>query len=379
MEFADTNTLCKHMLEKDATYSKLRSERILQRHPTLVESYRTILFEWLSEVSQECKFHRETYHLALDLIDRYLAAHSGVKKNQLQLIGTTCLFLAAKYEEIRPPTANEFAETTAGACTADEIIDNEVVILSAINWDITPLTPNSWLNFYMHRMIDSEKDSFIEPTNNPILKYKHKRIASVLDLALLHTGTLRFSNSRLTAAAIYHYTSDQVVRDCSGYRYQDLADCIQWLVPFVETINEHVEELTYIVSCKAEGANTTQMHTHIASAEMLEIVNLKLNAIRSSLFKRKAYLIEQEEEDEEEQEEADSGIGHQNQVIVLTDVANGPREAGGTHSPLKPSPTVLLTPPSSTSKARRKRLHRDETIAGAAVSRAASGYFRHVR
>lgn len=362
------------MLEKDATYSKLRSERILQRHPTLVDSFRTILFEWLSEVSQECKFHRETYHLALDLIDRYLAAQSNVKKNQLQLIGTTCLFLAAKYEEIRPPTANEFAETTAGACTADEIIDNEVTILSAINWDITPMTPNSWLNFYMHRLISTQNDSFISPANNAILNYKHKRIASVIDLALLHIGSLRYSSSTLTAAAIYHYTSEQAVRKCSGYQFSDLAECIHWLVPFVETINEQVEDLTYITSCKEEGMNSTQMHTHIASASMLDIVIHKLNAIRSSLYKRKAYLLEEEEGQEEE--EADSGIDHHNQAVVLSDVGARSRAMANAASPMKPSTTVLLTPPSSTSKARRKR-HRDESAP--AMSRATSGYFTHVR
>lgn len=373
------------MLEKDATYTKMKGEKMLDRHPSLVDSYRTILFDWLSEVSHECKFHRETYHLALDYIDRYLYNQSNVGKYQLQLIGVTCLFLAAKYEEIRPPTVNEFADLTDGACKPNDIIDNEAAVLSAINWDITPMTPNNWLNIYMQILVnldDNEEDvqavtstsksttttaasksgfspvfdensgtndsrltstsvnstttktttrndSFILPTNNGILRYNHKRIASVVDLALLHIQSLRFSNSILTASALFHFTSEQTVRQCTGYKYQDLSDCIHWLEPFVEAIRE-IEDPVFIASCK-DDTHATQMHTHIATAGLLDIVNAKIESKRQSL-KRKACTLDED--------------GHSDESEV---------ESLFTTSPLKPTTTVLLTPPSSTRKSRRIR------------------------
>lgn len=383
------------MLEKDINYSKLRSEKILERHPSLVDSYRSILFDWLSEVSHECKFHRETYHLALDFIDRYLAAQSNVSKLQLQLIGTTCLFLAAKYEEIRPPTVHEFAELTDGACSPEEIIDNEVVILSAINWEITPMTPNSWLNIYMQILVNldysdddscetissgdqhhhrlpqvktpskrgtptkrsqqqkppspllitdenslsqtefklaaTKNDSFILPAQNGILRYNHMRIASVVDLALLHIESLRFTNSVLTASALFHFTSDQTVRQCTGYKYQDLAECIYWLEPFVEAIKD-IKEPIFLAECRSSESNSIQMHTHIANASLLEIVKSKIELRKLKLsLKRKACALEE-------------------------DVLHTDSEADSllTASPLKPT-TVLLTPPSSTRKSRRLR------------------------
>lgn len=335
---------------------------MLDRHPSLVDSYRTILFDWLSEVSHECKFHRETYHLALDFIDRYLSAQSNVGKLQLQLIGTTCLFLAAKFEEIRPPTVVEFADLTDGACQAEDIIDNEVVILGAINWDITPMTPNNWLNIYMQILLNLDKDnddekqqiedssvkkpivdensqsqdcsskstptrndSFILPANNGIFKSNHKRIASVIDLALLHIESLRFSNSILTASALYYFTDEITVRQCTGYKTEELADCVHWLKPFVETIKE-IREPVFVASCKGE-IHSTQMHTHIATARLLDKVRAKMDTDtpRKSLKRKALSLLEDE----------------------ITDYESDSSKL----SPTKP--TTLLTPPRSARKLRR--------------------------
>lgn len=337
------------MLEKDSSYSKLRTEKMLERHPSLVDNFRSILFDWLSEVSHECKFHRETYHLALDFIDRYLSAQSNVGKLQLQLIGTTCLFLAAKFEEIRPPTVNEFADLTDGACKPEDIIDNEVVILSAINWDITPMTPNNWLNTYMQILLNldqnedtdesnensckqeatpSKNDSFILPANNGIFKSNHKRIASVIDLALLHIESLRFTNSILTASALFYFTDELTVRQCTGYTYQELVDCIKWLRPFVETIRE-IQEPVFVASCNGE-VHSTQMHTHIATMKLLEKVVAKMEAETSrTSVKRKAFCL------------LDDDLTDSENEVTTTTVL----------SPVKP--TTLLTPPRSARKSRR--------------------------
>ena len=42
--------------------------------------------------------HRETFYLAVDFFDRYMSLTNDIHKNQLQLIGITALFIAAKAE-----------------------------------------------------------------------------------------------------------------------------------------------------------------------------------------------------------------------------------------------------------------------------------------
>lgn len=47
-------------------------------------------------------------------------------------IGITCLFMAAKIEEIYPPKLNEFAYVTDGACTDADLLDMEKILLMVI-------------------------------------------------------------------------------------------------------------------------------------------------------------------------------------------------------------------------------------------------------
>lgn len=41
---------------------------------------------------------RETFYLAINFLDRFLATKQNVQKMELQLIGVTCLYIAAKIE-----------------------------------------------------------------------------------------------------------------------------------------------------------------------------------------------------------------------------------------------------------------------------------------
>ncbi len=62
------------------------------------------------------------------MYDRFMDTQINVQKEQLQLVGVTCLFMASKIEEIYPPKLADFAYVTDGACLADEIISTELVI-----------------------------------------------------------------------------------------------------------------------------------------------------------------------------------------------------------------------------------------------------------
>ena len=312
------------MLEKDATYAHLKRSDMLARHPNLVPSFRAILLDWLSEVSHECKFHRETYHLAVDFTDRYLTAQTGVDKLGLQLIGVTCLFIASKYEEIHPPSVAEFADLTDGACSIEDIIDMEIIVLNALNWDITPMTPNNWLNTYTQILINLDKDneatssvpspkisssldeeiqhkndSFLVPTNNGIFKSSHKRIACVIDLAILHLESLNFSNSVLSAAALSFFVDKITLLQCTGYGFKQVAHCAEWLKPFVETVREITEPV--FVSSSNIGENSTQMHTHIANTSMLDFVMKKISHIAAARSHREQLALREKERAQQQQ------------------------------------------------------------------------------
>ena len=63
----------------------------------ITSSMRTILVDWLIEVQENFELFHETLYLAVQLTDRYLS-RKNVKREYLQLVGATCMLIAAKFE-----------------------------------------------------------------------------------------------------------------------------------------------------------------------------------------------------------------------------------------------------------------------------------------
>jgi len=59
---------------------------------------RAILIDWMMEVCEEFECKRETFHYAVNYVDRYLSLSPGVKKYELQLVGLTSMYIASKME-----------------------------------------------------------------------------------------------------------------------------------------------------------------------------------------------------------------------------------------------------------------------------------------
>ncbi|XP_076051182.1 cyclin E isoform X2 [Oratosquilla oratoria] len=249
LRWAEPSEVWDLMCRKDRMYP--RNPDYLTRHPALQARMRAILLDWLTEVCEVYKLHRETYYLSVDFIDRYLAACENVPKQQLQLIGITCLFIAAKIEEIYPPKLSDFAFVTDSACTEHEILEKELVILKCLNWDLSPITSNSWLNTYlqlMQTMKEEEKEEGGEDVRKDghddggqgfvLPKYSGStfvQIARLLDLCTLDISSLHFTSSQVAAAALCYLTNPRVACRVSGYSWEALQECCDWMAAFAVT------------------------------------------------------------------------------------------------------------------------------------------------
>jgi hypothetical protein len=100
LTWADREAVWTSMVRKDEKASLSRDGNMFDNHPSLQPRMRAILLDWLIEVCEVYKLHRETYYLTLDYIDRYLSGKNCISKNQLQLIGITCLFIASKVSSL---------------------------------------------------------------------------------------------------------------------------------------------------------------------------------------------------------------------------------------------------------------------------------------
>lgn len=227
-------------------------------HPALQPRMRAILLDWLVEVCEVYRLHRETYHLAMDFVDRYLATQSDLPKQQLQLIGihftnpslhshsSSCskgiasLFIAAKIEEIYPPKLSEFAYVTDGACSEAEIMMKELIIMKSLNWELSPATANCWLGIYMQlaKMNEEAESNGQKMELKMFSSHTFVQASRLLDLCTMDMLSLRYSYSTIAAAAVYHTVGEKVALQCSGFTWEEISSCIYWMTPFALALRE---------------------------------------------------------------------------------------------------------------------------------------------
>ena len=105
---------------------------------------RGILTDWIVTVHKTCRMLPETLFITVNLIDRFLSARAVIV-SKLQLVGITCLLIAAKYEEICAPSIKNLVYLCQDSCTEKDIQDAEKYILKTINWDLSYPTPITFL------------------------------------------------------------------------------------------------------------------------------------------------------------------------------------------------------------------------------------------
>lgn len=283
LTWANAQDVWKCMCKKDKEAACFRDSAMFSQHPGLQPRMRAILFDWLIEVCEVYKLHRETYYLAVDYIDRYLSAQKKVQKTHLQLIGITCLFIAAKVEEIYPPKIGEFAYVTDGACQEEDILQHEILILQALNWKISPVTAIAWLGIYMQLNVNNQTPALFNTTaskisqRNKISDSKSQKVtvtkqncellstdesrvddaflypqfsgmefvqtAQLLDLCSLDVCMGDYPYSIIAAAAISHTFNREIALHCTGLDWHSIQPCALWMEPFFQVVCEESEHL----------------------------------------------------------------------------------------------------------------------------------------
>ncbi|KAM9201187.1 G1/S-specific cyclin-E2-like [Dugong dugon] len=226
-----SNEVWQNMLKKETRYVHDKHFEVL--HSDLEPQMRSILLDWFLEVCEVYTLHGETFYLAQDFFDRFMLTQKDVNKNMLQLIGIISLFIASKLEEIYAPKLHEFAYVTDGACSEKDILKMELLILKALKWELCPVTIISWLNLFLQ--VDALKDApkVLLPQYS---QEKFIQVAQLLDLCILAINSLEFQYRILAAAALCHFTFTEVVKKASGLEWDDISECVDWMVPFVKVI-----------------------------------------------------------------------------------------------------------------------------------------------
>ncbi|XP_051811030.1 G1/S-specific cyclin-E2-like [Acanthochromis polyacanthus] len=213
-------------------WDQRRSTVFLLKHPSLQIRMRSILLDWLIEVSEAHTLHRQTFYLAQDYLDRFMLKQNNIEKGVLQLIGITCLFIASKMEEACPPKVSQMAYVTDGTYYKEEILQMELVILKTLTWDLRPETPLSWLKYYFQLASMSPNSNLLEPQ---FPQDVYLLMTRLLDLCILNIEALNFRSQVLAASVLCHFIPLERVEKASGLSKAVLQPCLTWMAPFVET------------------------------------------------------------------------------------------------------------------------------------------------
>jgi transcription initiation factor TFIIIB Brf1 subunit/transcription initiation factor TFIIB len=151
---------------------------------------RAILVDWLVDVHYKYALLPQTLHIAVLLIDRFLEKNQKLKRQKLQLVGVTAMFVAAKYEEIYPPEAEDFVKITDNAYTREELFGMERELLAGIKYRVT--FPTAYQ--FMKRFVKAArtKDDRVE-------HFAHY----VIDRSLQEIKLLKYTPSLVAAAAVH--------------------------------------------------------------------------------------------------------------------------------------------------------------------------------
>ncbi|XP_061105288.1 G2/mitotic-specific cyclin-B3 [Conger conger] len=133
-------------------YLKCREEKfVLQDYmhtqPDLNKDMRGILVDWMVEVQENFELNHETLYLAVKLTDHYLSSIVALRES-LQLIGSTSMLIASKFEERSPPCIDDFLYICDDAYKREEMIAMEVNILQTLKFDISIPVPYLFLRRY---------------------------------------------------------------------------------------------------------------------------------------------------------------------------------------------------------------------------------------
>ena len=163
----------------------------MEKQPDITYNMRSILVDWLIEVSEEFSLDNRTLYLAVAYVDRFLSIMS-VQRGKLQLVGTASLFIAAKFEEVYPPDASEFLYVTDNTYSQDHLLRMEQLILNTLGYNVSIPTFADFLYIFLDVAGCTAEDN------------KLQNLALYLcELTLLDSGRfLRYLPAEIAASAV---------------------------------------------------------------------------------------------------------------------------------------------------------------------------------
>ncbi|XP_047312535.1 putative cyclin-A3-1 [Impatiens glandulifera] len=196
----------------------------------ITPAMRGILLDWLVEVSKEYRLEPDTLYLTASYIDRFLSQRA-IKEAELQLLGVTCILIASKYGELRPPNVEEFCYVTDNTYRKDEVMNMEKEVVKVLNFEMGNPTVMTFLrtfNRIFHEIFSCLDLRFL--------------VHYLAELSLMDYRCISFSPSLIAASVVFlsrfimqpkEHPWNMSLQCYSSYTPPNLKHCVNYLQDLV--------------------------------------------------------------------------------------------------------------------------------------------------
>ncbi|KAF7829037.1 G2/mitotic-specific cyclin-1 [Senna tora] len=229
------------------------SPNYMAEQDDLNEKMRAILIDWLIEVHDKFDLMHETLFLTVNLIDRFLAKQSMLRK-KLQLVGLVAMLLACKYEEVSVPIVGDLILISDKAYTRKQVLEMEKLMLNTLQFNMS--VPTAYV--FMKRFLKAaEADKKLE-----LLAF------FLIELSLVEYEMLKFPPSMLAAAAVY-------AAQCTAYGFKQWSKTCEWHTNYSEDQLLVCSRMMVEFHQKAGTGKLTGVHRKYCSSKFSYIANCK--------------------------------------------------------------------------------------------------------
>ncbi|KAL7225014.1 hypothetical protein ACSBR1_020317 [Camellia fascicularis] len=197
----------------------------MDSQPEINEKMRAILVDWLIEVHNKFELMLETLYLTINIVDRYLASKS-VMRRELQLVGISAMLMASKYEKIWAAEVNDFVCISDRAYTNEQVLITEKRRLGELEWSLTVPTPYVFLARFIKGVVADQ--------------HMENMVYFLAELGIMNYVTIIYCPSMLAASAVYTARCtinkspawNETLKLHTGSSETRLMDCAKLLVSF---------------------------------------------------------------------------------------------------------------------------------------------------
>ena len=161
----------------------------MKKQRDINEKMRGILIDWMIDVHYRLRLVPRALYLSVNIVDRYLAKVPTLRSH-LQVVGVTALFIAAKFEEIYPPTCDSFIFMTDYTYTEAQVFKMEAFILTELDFQLNIPSAHDFISRYLENL---------SANNLTVINVSNY----LLELSLVDYQYLKYPPSQIAAGALY--------------------------------------------------------------------------------------------------------------------------------------------------------------------------------